>query len=134
MADKTELYKRYSILSIPIYYLQEVYSLWRTEAAQAATAAIGTAVVLLSAYRLMVFIWGFVRPSTLQRYCHSQTGSWALVTGATDGIGKAFADELLGRGFNVLLHGRNSEKLERVRKEMAAKFPKRSVDIVRTAP
>ncbi|KAK3115334.1 hypothetical protein LTR53_005419 [Teratosphaeriaceae sp. CCFEE 6253] len=130
MADKTDLYKRYSLLSIPIYYAQQAYLFWRSDVTQFVTAALGTAVLLLTAYRFSLFLWGYVRPSTLQRYCHSQTGSWALVTGANDGIGRAFADELLDRGFNLLLHGRNPEKLERVRKEMLADYPKRSVEIV----
>ncbi|TKA71134.1 hypothetical protein B0A55_08216 [Friedmanniomyces simplex] len=129
MADRTELYKRYSILSIPIYYLRRVYEFWQSEAAQLSTAAVGTIVILLTAYKFGLFVWSFIRPSTLQRYCHAETGSWALVTGANDGIGRAFADELLSRGFNVLLHGRNPEKLERVKKELAAKYPRRTLDI-----
>lgn len=42
--------------------------------------------------------------------------SWALVTGASDGIGKAFAIELGKIGFNVILVGRNAEKLGEVAK------------------
>jgi 17beta-estradiol 17-dehydrogenase / very-long-chain 3-oxoacyl-CoA reductase len=38
-------------------------------------------------------------------------GSWAVVTGATDGIGKAYAELLAKRGFKVVLIGRNPEKL-----------------------
>lgn len=51
--------------------------------------------------------------------------SWALVTGATDGIGRALCMELSTRGFNVVLHGRNPAKLERVRDELQAKSPQR---------
>jgi NAD(P)-dependent dehydrogenase (short-subunit alcohol dehydrogenase family) len=36
-----------------------------------------------------------------------------LVTGATDGLGKALARELAQRGAAVVVHGRNSEKLDR---------------------
>ena len=41
-----------------------------------------------------------------------------VVTGATDGIGKAVAKELYLRGFNLILHGRNANKLERVSDEI----------------
>ncbi|KAJ5970165.1 Short-chain dehydrogenase/reductase SDR [Penicillium vulpinum] len=65
----------------------------------------------------------FLLPSTLlKRYNPTQT-NWALVTGATDGIGFGFAQELCARGFNVIIHGRNSEKLERRRRELEALFP-----------
>ncbi|KZV86706.1 NAD(P)-binding protein [Exidia glandulosa HHB12029] len=64
----------------------------------------------------------------IERYIHDD--AWALVTGASDGIGKALVDELLGRGFNVLIHGRNAAKLERVKEEMLAKHPARQVALV----
>ena len=41
-----------------------------------------------------------------------------MVTGASDGIGKAIASELSSRGFKVILHGRNRVKLEAVTKEL----------------
>jgi len=37
-----------------------------------------------------------------------QYGQWAVVTGATDGIGKAYAMELARQGLNVLLIARRS--------------------------
>jgi 17beta-estradiol 17-dehydrogenase / very-long-chain 3-oxoacyl-CoA reductase len=37
--------------------------------------------------------------------------SWALITGASDGIGKGFAIELAKQNFNLILIARNSEKL-----------------------
>ncbi|KAF2866958.1 hypothetical protein BDV95DRAFT_583259 [Massariosphaeria phaeospora] len=49
--------------------------------------------------------------------------SWALVTGASDGIGRALCSELSSRGFNVVLHGRNEVKLARVREELQAVHP-----------
>ncbi|KGO40599.1 Short-chain dehydrogenase/reductase SDR [Penicillium expansum] len=64
----------------------------------------------------------YLLPSTLQRYNPTKT-NWALVTGATDGIGFGFGQELCARGFNVILHGRNAEKLERRRSELQALFP-----------
>ncbi|KAI2579919.1 inactive hydroxysteroid dehydrogenase-like protein 1 isoform b [Homo sapiens] len=41
-----------------------------------------------------------------------QYGRWAVVSGATDGIGKAYAEELASRGLNIILISRNEEKLQ----------------------
>ncbi|KAG4995548.1 hypothetical protein JHK84_032517 [Glycine max] len=45
-------------------------------------------------------------------------GSWAMITGFTDGIGKAMAFELASKGLNLLLVGRNPLKLEATSKEI----------------
>jgi len=45
-------------------------------------------------------------------------GSWAAVTGSSDGIGKEYAKELARQGINVVLIARNKEKLEAVAKEI----------------
>ena len=42
-----------------------------------------------------------------------------LITGSTDGIGKATAEELINQGHHVLLHGRNINKLETVKNELS---------------
>ena len=42
----------------------------------------------------------------------------ALVTGATDGLGRELARELAGRGARVLLHGRDRERAERVARSL----------------
>jgi NAD(P)-dependent dehydrogenase (short-subunit alcohol dehydrogenase family) len=41
-----------------------------------------------------------------------------LVTGATDGLGRALAGELAARGATVLLHGRSEKRLEDTRREL----------------
>ena len=41
-------------------------------------------------------------------------GEWAVVTGATDGIGKAYSEQLAERGMNVVLVSRTLSKLEEV--------------------
>ena len=41
-----------------------------------------------------------------------------VVTGATDGIGKAYATEVARRGMNVVLISRSIEKLQAVAQEI----------------
>lgn len=50
--------------------------------------------------------------------------SWCLVTGATDGIGKAFCFELAKEGFNIILVSRTLAKLNKVSEELKASYPK----------
>lgn len=45
-------------------------------------------------------------------------GSWAVITGATDGIGKAYALALAKQGLSVLLISRTEAKLQDVKKEI----------------
>lgn len=56
----------------------------------------------------------------LERYGND---SWALITGATDGIGKAFCQELAKRGINVILVSRSLDKLKRVENEIKTEYP-----------
>ncbi|KAI5100407.1 very-long-chain 3-oxoacyl-CoA reductase-A [Silurus meridionalis] len=49
-------------------------------------------------------------------------GKWAVVTGATDGIGKSYAEELARRGFSILLISRSQEKLDDVAKSLESLY------------
>ncbi|XP_031625222.1 very-long-chain 3-oxoacyl-CoA reductase-B [Contarinia nasturtii] len=49
-------------------------------------------------------------------------GEWALVTGATDGIGKSYAKQLAKQGFKIILISRTQAKLESVAKEIENEF------------
>ena len=57
-------------------------------------------------------------------------GSWAVITGASDGIGKGYAFELARRGFNIVLVGRNREKLDNVTKELKSATPEVQTRII----
>ena len=54
-------------------------------------------------------------------------GQLALVTGASAGIGRAIARELLGFGADLLLVARDAALLETTRLELEEEFPERSV-------
>ena len=85
------------------------------------TFAIGAFYVLRWLYRIAKTIQQikFGTKVTTERY--GPKGSWAVVTGCTDGIGKAFAMELASRGFNLVLISRNIDKLNATAKEVQAK-------------
>lgn len=49
-------------------------------------------------------------------------GKWAVVTGATDGIGKSYAEELARRGFSMMLISRSQDKLDDVAKLLKSQY------------
>ncbi|KAJ8615619.1 hypothetical protein MRB53_034991 [Persea americana] len=65
------------------------------------------------------WVWvTFLRPSkNLKEY-----GSWALVTGSTDGIGKALVFELASKGLHLILVGRNPAKLKATSTEIQERY------------
>lgn len=52
-----------------------------------------------------------------------QQNGYALITGATGGVGSAFARLLAGRNLPLLLFGRNEEKLHKLQAELQAEYP-----------
>lgn len=56
----------------------------------------------------------FARPGISLKTFGAGQGTWAIVTGCTDGIGKEFAVQLAKEGFNIILVSRNTQKLEDV--------------------
>jgi 17beta-estradiol 17-dehydrogenase / very-long-chain 3-oxoacyl-CoA reductase len=57
-----------------------------------------------------------VGPLDLKKRYH-RAGDWAVVTGASEGIGRAFAIELARRGFNVIIIARSKDKLAEVKEQ-----------------
>lgn len=49
-------------------------------------------------------------------------GSWAVVTGSTDGIGQGFTFVLANQGFNIVQIARNPEKLAKNAEDLKAKY------------
>jgi 17beta-estradiol 17-dehydrogenase / very-long-chain 3-oxoacyl-CoA reductase len=93
-----------------------------------ALLAIGVLVVLSYVLEILTGIFNhFIRPgkNITKRY-----GSWAIVTGATDGIGKAMAFELAKKGCNIILISRTLSKLNECKDELVAKYPKVQVEVL----
>lgn len=51
-----------------------------------------------------------------------EMGKWAVITGASDGLGKAYSDELAAKGMNVVLISRNEEKLKATAEDIEHKY------------
>lgn len=88
---------------------------------------LGSLSLLKFSIAFLKWVWvNFLRPGkNLRNY-----GSWAVVTGPTDGIGKAFAFQLARKGLNLVLVGRNPEKLKDVSDSVSAKFGKVQIKTV----
>ncbi|XP_039126170.1 LOW QUALITY PROTEIN: very-long-chain 3-oxoacyl-CoA reductase 1-like [Dioscorea cayenensis subsp. rotundata] len=77
-------------------------------------------ILKLSFSFILWFYLIFLRPAkNLRRY-----GSWAIVTGCTEGIGKSFSFQLARKGLNLVLVARNPDKLAAVSNEILAKYRK----------
>ena len=50
-------------------------------------------------------------------------GSWALVTGASTGIGAEYCMQLAKAGFNICLVSRTRSKLQAVSADIESKYP-----------
>ena len=60
-------------------------------------------------------------PNLVKKYGE---GSWAVVSGASDGIGKEFCIQLAKHGLNIVLIARNKEKTEALAKSIQEAYPK----------
>jgi 17beta-estradiol 17-dehydrogenase / very-long-chain 3-oxoacyl-CoA reductase len=63
-----------------------------------------------------------LRASPDWRRYGAKTGGWALITGASEGIGKAFAEALAKRGFNVIVAARSRDKLTAISEDIGKRF------------
>ena len=75
--------------------------------------AVDTSMAFLNALR--IFFLSKLRSLTNFK---EKYGPWAIITGATDGIGKEYARELARLGLNIILMSRSIDKLTKVAQEI----------------
>lgn len=82
----------------------------------------GAALLAWAAVKLARWLWLYVwlphRLSGTRLVERYGSGSWALITGASDGLGKAFSLDLARHGFNLILVSRTQSKLDRLRDDL----------------
>jgi 17beta-estradiol 17-dehydrogenase / very-long-chain 3-oxoacyl-CoA reductase len=100
----------------------------RSDNFKTVTSVVGAVVVFSFVWDFVCGIYNhFLRPS---KNIVKTYGQWAIVTGATDGIGKAMAFELAKKGCNVLLISRTQSKLDECKAEIEAKHPKVTCEVL----
>ncbi|KAM6035999.1 17-beta-hydroxysteroid dehydrogenase type 3 isoform 3-T3 [Theristicus caerulescens] len=72
---------------------------------------------LVKCIRFMKYIFPHIWSALPQTFFRS-LGDWAVVTGAGDGLGKAYSFELAKRGLNIVMISRTLEKLQKVASEV----------------
>jgi len=86
-------------------------------------AVIGSLWILRLTFRIVGFLWlHCLRPRTNFACYGAKKGSWAVVTGASDGIGRAFAEKLAKRGFNIVMISRTASKLKELQQAVETKY------------
>ena len=75
---------------------------------------LGVATITYLGIRIGLLIFRGIKNHLASPTDVTKLGSWALVTGATDGIGKAYCFALAKRGLNIVLVSRNPDKLKAV--------------------
>lgn len=97
-------------------------------ACTSALTFLGAAYASVVTFKLARFVWRhYVRPHTnlAKRYSDPRQGghpSWAVVTGATSGIGRGCALVLAQRGFHVILMARTTKDLEELAQELQTSY------------
>ncbi|XP_053150934.1 17-beta-hydroxysteroid dehydrogenase type 3 isoform X3 [Hemicordylus capensis] len=74
-------------------------------------------VFLVKCIQFLKYFFPRIWSAQTQAFLQSM-GEWAVITGASDGIGKAYSFELAKYGFNIVLISRTLEKLQKVASEI----------------
>lgn len=110
--------------------------------------ALGATIGILLPESVSLFSWfrqHFLHRSKLHHYHHlpspgwksvdaqkhnssEDSRPWALITGASDGIGYGFVEELAAAGYCIILHGRNPKKIEGLIEQLRKQWPDRSYE------
>ncbi|XP_072302438.1 hydroxysteroid (20-beta) dehydrogenase 2 isoform X4 [Eucyclogobius newberryi] len=95
-------------------------------------ATIGVLSVVWHLLHLLWRCWSGFRQYILSQFCQvdlRRYGQWAVVTGATSGIGRAYAIELARRGLDIVLVSRSKDKLQLMVKEIEEIYGRKTCTI-----
>ncbi|XP_052851653.1 hydroxysteroid dehydrogenase-like protein 1 isoform X1 [Drosophila gunungcola] len=115
------------VLEVSIYTLLRMAFIWQL--ISAAIYIVGSLTIAAFLYDNLKSLISIIK-AVLEPYFQPQLpktliekfGQWAVVTGATDGIGKEYARELARQGLNLVLISRTKEKLIAVTNEIESQY------------
>lgn len=99
-------------------------AVWLEQARQSnGILALGLLTLFFLSYGFATYVADAIFPGTsLKKFGAGSKTAWAVVTGASDGIGAEFSTQLAKAGFNVLLVSRTQSKLDVLAKDLSAKY------------
>jgi len=77
-----------------------------------------TVIIIVAHFAWIIYLRKIRPPTDWSKY----KGEWAIITGASEGIGKAYAESLAKRGINVILMSRSAEPLQKLAVEIKEKY------------
>ena len=91
---------------------------------------IGIILQIITIIPALLFIWRFIirkiiNPNPIRKY--KQKESYALITGASEGVGKAYAKRLAKEGFNLILIARRKQLLQEIKEELESQY---KIDVI----
>ncbi|KAG8095014.1 hypothetical protein GUJ93_ZPchr0012g20455 [Zizania palustris] len=84
----------------------------------------GVGLLIMSRVSARLAMWLYAAFLRLGKPLRRRYGKWAVITGATDGIGRAMAFYFVATGLHLVLVGHNPDNLAAVSKEIRAKHPR----------
>jgi 17beta-estradiol 17-dehydrogenase / very-long-chain 3-oxoacyl-CoA reductase len=117
------------IVETPLHVLKLLQQNLLTPDTKGILAGLGLAIASYSTFSVLSALSIYFLPSKISTYHHGSS-PYALITGASDGIGLALASEFSSRGFNIILHGRNASKLRAVALHLSSKHPQRHYEVL----
>ncbi|KAK4099715.1 NAD(P)-binding protein [Parathielavia hyrcaniae] len=104
--------------------MDKALDLWSfmPQAGHWALAGIGALFVARKALSFLQLLLNcfIISGTNLRKY--GKKGTWAVVTGASDGLGKEFASQLAAKGFNLVLVSRTQSKLDTLARELSLRW------------
>lgn len=96
---------------------------WFTQARESdGIFVLGLITLIYLTFNLATYVSDSLLPGTsLKKFGAGSKSAWAVVTGASDGIGAEFSKQLAKAGFNILLISRTQSKLDSLAQELESK-------------